>query len=180
MLLGEDLDNILIQYMAEEFKRKYKKDLLGNSRSVYRLRTACERAKRTLSTVTQATIEIDLLYDGIDFNAVITRDKFDQLCDSRFRACLEPLDRALLDSKLDKSKIDEIVLVGGSSHIPKIQQLIRERFNNKELCKSINPHEAVVYGAAVQAAILKGAMGSCVNFLSFLSTKSYIHTYFLL
>jgi L1 cell adhesion molecule like protein len=140
---GEDLDNILTHYMADEFKKKYKKDLMGSSRSVGRLRTACERAKRALSTSTQATIEIDSLFEGLDFNAVITRAKFDQLCDSQFKACLEPLDRALLDSKLDKSKIHEIVLVGGSTRIPKIQQMIRERFNGKELCKSINPDEAV-------------------------------------
>jgi L1 cell adhesion molecule like protein len=157
---GEDLDNILTHHMADEFKKKYKKDLMGNSRSVGRLRTACERAKRALSTSTQATIEIDSLFEGLDFNAVITRAKFDVLCDSQFRACLEPLDRALLDSKLDKSKIQEIVLVGGSTRIPRIQQLIKDRFNGKELCKSINPDEAVAYGAAVQAAILKGTIGS--------------------
>lgn len=157
---GEDLDNILTHYMADEFKRKYKKDLLGNSRSVGRLRTACERAKRALSTSTQATIEIDSLYEGLDFNAVITRAKFEQLCEPEFRKCLDPLDRALLDSKLDKAKINEIVLVGGSTRIPRIQQLIRDRFAGKELCKSINPDEAVAYGAAVQAAILKGTIGS--------------------
>jgi L1 cell adhesion molecule like protein len=142
---GEDLDNILTHHMADEFKKKYKKDLMNNSRSVGRLRTACERAKRALSTSTQATIEIDSLFEGLDFNAVITRAKFDQLCDSQFRSCLEPLDRALLDSKLDKSKIHEIVLVGGSTRIPRIQQLIKERFNGKELCKSIYPDEAVKF-----------------------------------
>ena len=157
---GEDLDNILTHYMAEEFRRKNKKDLLGNSRSVGRLRTACERAKRALSTSTQATIEIDSLFEGIDFNAVITRAKFEQLCESQFRKCLEPLDRAMMDSKLDKSQINEIVLVGGSTRVPRIQTLIREKFGGKELCKSINPDEAVAYGAAVQAAILKGTIGS--------------------
>jgi L1 cell adhesion molecule like protein len=145
--------------MAQEFKRKHNKDLMGNGRAVGRLRTACERAKRALSTSMQATIEIDSLYEGLDFNAIITRAKFDQLCDSQFRLCLEPLDRALLDSKLDKSKINEIILVGGSTRIPRIQQLIRDKFNGKELCKSINPDEAVAYGAAVQAAVLKGTIG---------------------
>ncbi|KAA6400288.1 MAG: putative Heat shock cognate 70 kDa protein 1 [Streblomastix strix] len=156
---GEDLDNILTYYMADQFKRKYKKDLMGNSRSVGRLRTACERAKRALSTQTQATIEIDSLFECLDFNAVITRAQFEQMCDQQFRMCLEPIDRALLDSKLDKSKIDEIVLVGGSTRIPRIQQLIKEKFNGKELYKSINPDEAVAYGAAVQAAIIKGTIG---------------------
>ncbi|KAH7814864.1 putative cytosolic heat shock 70 protein [Monocercomonoides exilis] len=156
---GEDLDNILTHYMADEFKRKYKKDMMGNSRSVGRLRTACERAKRALSTSTQATIEIDSLFEGLDFNSVITRAKFEQLCESEFRKCLDPLDRAMLDSKLDKSQINEIVLVGGSTRVPRIQQLIRDRFGGKELCKSINPDEAVAYGAAVQAAVLKGTIG---------------------
>ncbi|KAH7823497.1 putative cytosolic heat shock 70 protein [Monocercomonoides exilis] len=156
---GEDLDNILTHFMADEFKRKYKKDMMSNSRSVGRLRTACERAKRALSTSTQATIEIDSLFEGLDFNSVNTRAKFEQLCESEFRKCLDPLDRAMLDSKLDKSQINEIVLIGGSTRVPRIQQLIRDRFGGKELCKSINPEEAVAYGAAVQAAVLKGTIG---------------------
>ncbi|KAK2945387.1 putative Heat shock cognate 70 kDa protein 1 [Blattamonas nauphoetae] len=157
---GEDLDTIMVGYMAEEFKKKTKLDMMGNARSVGRLRTACERAKRALSTSTQATIEIDSLFNGMDFNTVLTRAKFDQLCDSQFRKCMEPLERALVDSKVDKSQISEIVLVGGSSRIPRVQELIRERFNGKELNKTINPDEAVAYGAAVQAAILKGTIGA--------------------
>ena len=153
---GEDFDNTLVKHFAEEFKRKYKKDLSGNQRALRRLRTACERAKRTLSSSTQATIEIDSLFDGIDFNSSLTRARFEDLCGHYFRATLEPVEKVLRDAKMDKSQVDEIVLVGGSTRIPKVQQLITQFFKGKEPCKSINPDEAVAYGAAVQAAILTG------------------------
>jgi heat shock protein 1/8 len=154
---GEDFDNRLVQHFQEEFKRKYKKDITGNDRALRRLRTACERAKRTLSASTTATVEIDSLYEGIDFNSSITRARFEDLCGDYFRACLGPVEKVLRDAKMGKSEIDEVVLVGGSTRIPKVQQLIQQFFNGKEPCKSINPDEAVAYGAAVQAAILTGA-----------------------
>jgi len=154
---GEDFDNRLVEHFKEEFKRKYKKDLTGNDRALRRLRTACERAKRTLSASTTATVEIDSLYEGIDFNSSITRARFEDLCGDYFRNCLGPVEKVLKDAKMGKGDIDEVVLVGGSTRIPKVQQLITQFFNGKEPCKSINPDEAVAYGAAVQAAILTGA-----------------------
>ena len=153
---GEDFDNLLVDWAADEFKKKYKIDIKGNPRALRRLRTACERAKRTLSSSTQSTLEVDSLVDGNDFSAIITRAKFESLCDSLFRKCIGPVEQVLRDSKMSKSQIHEIVLVGGSSRIPRIQQLLREFFNGKELCQSINPDEAVAYGACVQGAILGG------------------------
>ena len=153
---GEDIDNRMVNHFVEEFKRKYKKDLKGNSRALRRLRTACERAKRSLSSSTQANIEIDSLAEGIDFYSKITRAKFEELCNDLFRSCLEPVEKALRDAKLQKNQIHEVVLVGGSTRIPKVQQLLKEFFDGKQLNKSINPDEAVAYGAAVQAAILAG------------------------
>lgn len=153
---GEDIDNRMVSHFVEEFKRKYKKDLKGNSRALRRLRTACERAKRSLSSSTQANIEIDSLAEGIDFYSKITRAKFEELCNDLFRSCLEPVEKALRDAKLQKNQIHEVVLVGGSTRIPKVQQLLKEFFDGKQLNKSINPDEAVAYGAAVQAAILAG------------------------
>lgn len=153
---GEDFDNRMVIHFVDEFKRKYKKDLNTNKRAIRRLRTACERAKRTLSSSTQASIEIDSLHEGIDFYTSITRARFEELCADLFRGTLEPVEKAMRDAKLDKGQIDEIVLVGGSTRIPKIQKLLQDFFNGKELNKSINPDEAVAYGAAVQAAILKG------------------------
>ncbi|XP_040179413.1 heat shock 70 kDa protein [Rana temporaria] len=153
---GEDFDNRMVNHFVEEFKRKHKKDISQNKRSLRRLRTACERAKRTLSSSTQASIEIDSLYEGIDFYTSITRARFEELCADLFRGTLEPVEKALRDSKLDKSQIHEIVLVGGSTRIPKVQKLLQDLFNGRELNKSINPDEAVAYGAAVQAAILMG------------------------
>ena len=153
---GEDIDNRMVNHFLEEFKRKYKKDLKGNSRALRRLRTACERAKRSLSSSTQASIEIDSLAEGIDFYSKITRAKFEELCNDLFRSCLEPVEKALRDAKLQKNQIHEVVLVGGSTRIPKVQQLLEEFFDGKQLNKSINPDEAVAYGAAVQAAILAG------------------------
>jgi len=154
---GEDFDTRLVEYFVDEFKRKHKKDLSESKKSLRRLRTACENAKRTLSSSTVANIEIDSLFEGIDFNTTITRAKFENLCENLFRKTMDPVDQVLRDSKLSKSEIDEIVLVGGSTRIPKIQQLLSEYFNGKELCKSINPDECVAYGAAVQAAILTGS-----------------------
>jgi heat shock protein 1/8 len=153
---GEDFDNRMVEYFVQEFKRKFRKDLSENQRALRRLRTACERAKRSLSSSTQAHIEIDSLYEGIDFNSVITRARFEDLNMDYFRKCMEPVEKVLRDSKLSKSQVHEIVLVGGSTRIPKVQELLTEFFNGKELNKSINPDEAVAYGATVQAAILSG------------------------
>lgn len=153
---GEDFDNRLVQHFAEEFKRKNKKDIMSNPRAVRRLRSACERAKRTLSAATQASIEIDSLYDGHDFYTSISRARFEELCQDLFRKTLEPIEQVLRDAKVSKSQVDEIVLVGGSTRIPKIQKMLSELFHGKELNKSINPDEAVAYGAAVQAALLTG------------------------
>mgnify|MGYP003961621165 FL=1 len=154
---GEDFDNRMVDHFSAEFKKKNKgKDISDNQRSLRRLRTACERAKRTLSSSTQAHLEIDSLYDGIDFNATITRAKFEDLNMDYFRKCMDPVEKCLKDSKLSKSQVHEIVLVGGSTRIPKVQDLLTEYFNGKELNKSINPDEAVAFGATVQAAILSG------------------------
>ncbi|XP_055487956.1 heat shock cognate 71 kDa protein-like [Leucoraja erinacea] len=153
---GEDFDNRMVSHFIEEFKRKNKKDISPNKRAVRRLRTACERAKRTLSSSTQASIEIDSLFEGIDLYTSITRARFEELNADLLRGTLDPVENALTDAKLDKSQVHEIVLVGGSTRIPKIQKLLQDFFNGKELNKSINPDEAVAYGAAVQAAILMG------------------------
>ncbi|OAD52099.1 Heat shock 70 kDa protein cognate 4, partial [Eufriesea mexicana] len=153
---GEDFDNRMVNHFVQEFKRKYKKDLSTNKRALRRLRTACERAKRTLSSSTQASIEIDSLFEGIDFYTSVTRARFEELCADLFRSTLEPVEKALRDAKMDKAQVHSIVLVGGSTRIPKIQKLLQDFFNGKELNKSINPDEAVAYGAAVQAAILHG------------------------
>eukprot|EP00488_Nonionellina_sp_1-RS-2012_P002279 TRINITY_DN42_c0_g1_i2.p1 TRINITY_DN42_c0_g1~~TRINITY_DN42_c0_g1_i2.p1 ORF type:complete len:452 (+),score=196.05 TRINITY_DN42_c0_g1_i2:343-1698(+) len=155
---GEDFDNILVDHFVKEFKRKNRGlDISGNNRAMRRLRTQCERAKRTLSAASRAAIEVDTLYDGIDFASSITRARFEDLCNHFFRECLEPVGIALQDAKMSKSDIDDVVLVGGSTRIPKVQQLLKQYFNGKELCKCINPDEAVAYGAAIQSAILSGA-----------------------
>ena len=153
---GEDFDSRLVDHFIKEFNRKNKVDITGNNRALRRLRTACEKAKRTLSSSTNASIEIDSLQDGIDFYTSLTRAKFESLCDDLFKNCLKPVEKVILDSKMDKSRIDQIVMVGGSTRIPKVQNMISDYFNGKELCKSINPDEAVAYGAAVQASILSG------------------------
>ena len=153
---GEDIDNIMVDYCAQEIQKKYKKDVKTNNRALRRLRTACERAKRTLSTATQANIEVEQLIDGIDYYTTITRARFEDLCSSIFIKCLKPVEKVLIDAKLDKSQIDEIVLVGGSTRIPKVQAMLSEFFNGKKLNHSVNPDEAVAYGAAVQASILTG------------------------
>ncbi|ESN99796.1 hypothetical protein HELRODRAFT_192798 [Helobdella robusta] len=153
---GEDFDSRLVNHFIQEFKRKSKKDISNNKRAIRRLRTACEKAKRTLSSSTQASIEIDSLYDGVDFYTNISRARFEELNADLFKKTLEPVEKALNDAKMRKSDIEEVVLVGGSTRIPKIQKMLSEFFNGKELNKSINPDEAVAYGAAVQAAILAG------------------------
>ena len=157
---GEDFDNRLVNHLANEFKRKNKKDLTNNQRSLRRLRTAAERAKRALSSSSQTSIEIDSLFEGVDFYTSITRARFEELCGDLFRSTLDPVEKVLRDAKLDKSQIEEIVLVGGSTRIPKIQKLVSDFFNGKEPNRSINPDEAVAYGAAVQAAILTGDQSS--------------------
>lgn len=144
---GEDFDNRMVNHFVQEFKRKHKKDITENKRAVRRLRTACERAKRTLSSSAQASVEIDSLFEGIDFYTSITRARFEELNADLFRGTLEPVEKALRDAKLDKPAIHDIVLVGGSTRIPKIQKLLQDYFNGKELNKSINPDEAVAYGA---------------------------------
>ena len=152
---GEDFDNRLVKYFIQEFKRKNKKDISGNQRSLRRLRTACERAKRTLSSSTNANVEIDSLFEGIDFYTSISRAKFESLCEDLFKIVYLQLKKFYV-MPTDKSNVNEIVLVGGSTRIPKVQSLISDMFNGKELNKSINPDEAVAYGAAVQASILSG------------------------
>ena len=153
---GEDFDNKLVSHLAEEFKRKFKNDLFTSPKAVSRLRAAAERAKRTLSASAQASIEIDSLFEGQDFYTTITRSRFEELCGDLFRSTLEPVEKALRDAKLSKGDIAEVVLVGGSTRVPKIQKLLSDYFGGKDLNKSINPDEAVAYGAAVQAAILSG------------------------
>lgn len=160
---GEDFDNRLVNHFINEFKRKHKKDITPNKRAVRRLRTACERAKRTLSSSTTASIEIDSLFEGIDFYTSISKARFEELCADLFRDTLTPVEKALRDAKMDKGQIHDIVLVGGSTRIPKIQKLLSDFFSEKELNKSINPDEAVAYGAAVQAAILHGDKSEAVQ-----------------
>jgi len=160
---GEDFDNRMVSHFVQEFKRKNKKDITGNARALRRLRTACERAKRTLSSTAQTSIEIDSLFEGIDFFTSITRARFEELCQDLFRACLDPVEKVLKDGKLSKGQVHDVVLVGGSTRIPKVQELLSGFFNGKELNKSIHPDEAVAYGAAVQAAILTGDTSDQIN-----------------
>jgi heat shock protein 1/8 len=157
---GEDFDNRLVSHFVKEFKKKHKHDISDNPRSMRRLRTSCERAKRTLSSSTQTSLEIDSLFDGIDFFSSLTRARFEELCMDLFRGTMDPVEKVLKDAKMAKSQIHEVVLVGGSTRIPKVQQLLTEFFNGKEPSKSINPDEAVAYGASVQAAILTGNTSS--------------------
>ncbi|XP_017111146.1 heat shock 70 kDa protein cognate 2 [Drosophila elegans] len=160
---GEDFDNRLVNHFAEEFKRKHKADIKGNARALRRLRTACERAKRTLSSSTEASLEIDALHEGIDFYSKISRARFEELNMDLFRSTMQPVERALSDAKMDKKAIHDVVLVGGSTRIPKIQKLLQDLFGGKQLNLSINPDEAVAYGAAVQAAILTGVGSSQIQ-----------------
>ena len=160
---GEDFDNRMVDHFVKEFQRKHKQDISGNKRALRRLSTACERAKRTLSASAQASIEIDSLHQGQDFYTSMTRARFEELNADLFRSTLDPVEKALRDAKMDKSSIQEIVLVGGSTRIPKVQKLLSDFFNGKDLNKSIHPDEAVAYGAAIQAAILNGDQDEAVT-----------------
>ncbi|CAL5184224.1 unnamed protein product [Lathyrus oleraceus] len=151
---GEDFDNRMVKYFVQEFKKKNKVDISGNAKSLRRLRSACERAKRSLSFLVVATIEVDSLFQGIDFSSSINRAKFEEMNMDLFNECMKTVESCLTDAKMDKGRVDDVVLVGGSSRIPKVQQLLQDFFKGKELCMSINPDEAVAYGAAVQAALL--------------------------
>ncbi|KAF3328970.1 Heat shock cognate protein [Carex littledalei] len=153
---GEDFIIRMVFHVEQEFKCKHKKDITGNLKALRRLRTACERAKITLSSTLQITIEIDCLYEGIDFFSTITRLHFEELNMDLFKKCMEPVEKCLRDARIDRSSVHAVVVVGGSIRIPKVQQLLQDFFNDKELCRSINPDEAVAYGTAVQAAILSG------------------------
>jgi len=169
---GEDFDNRLVDHCVADFKRKNRGvDISGNNRALRRLRTQCERAKRALSSSTQASIEIDSLFDGIDYMTTITRARFEELCMDQFKKCMSPVEKCMKDSGLDKKAIHEIVLVGGSTRVPKVQQLISEFFNGKEACRTINPDEAVAYGATVQAAILSGESSGAVQDLLLLDVS---------
>ena len=160
---GEDFDNRLVDFFTEEIKKKQRIDISDNPRALRRLRTCCERAKRTLSTSTQAFIEIDGLAEGQDFSSTITRARFEEMNMDYFRKCMEPVEKVLKDAKVSKGSVDKIVLVGGSTRIPKVQEMLSKFFNNKPLCKDINPDEAVAYGATVQAAILSGVKSEKID-----------------
>merc|ERR1712166_1299289 len=134
---GEDFDNRLVEFFMEEIKRKQRVDISKNPRALRRLRTACERAKRTLSTSTQAFIEIDGLAEGQDFSSTITRARFETMNIDYFNKCMQPVEKVLKDAKCSKNEVDKIVLVGGSTRIPKVQSMLKAFFNNKELCKDI-------------------------------------------
>ncbi|KAM1053848.1 hypothetical protein ACFX2I_001263 [Malus domestica] len=153
---GEDFDNKMVDFCVEQFKKKHNLDVSGNSKVLRRLRNACEKAKRRLSFTSATDIEIDCLYEGTDFYTTITRAKFEQLNMDFFNKCLEPVEKCLKDANMEVSSLHDIVLAGGSSRIPKVQQLLQDVFKGKQLCKSINPDEAIAYGAAVQAAVLSG------------------------
>ncbi|KAJ1689159.1 hypothetical protein LUZ63_013314 [Rhynchospora breviuscula] len=160
---GEDFDNRILNYFVEELKRKNNKDIKDNSRALRRLRGACERAKRSLCTTTMTTIQVDCLYEGIDFSSTLSRTRFDELNKDLFAKCIELTDQCLKDAKVHKNDIDIVVLVGGSSRIPKVQQLLEEYFGDRKLHRNINQDEAVAYGAAVLAAQLSGQGNDVVN-----------------
>ncbi|XP_071691888.1 heat shock cognate 70 kDa protein-like [Rutidosis leptorrhynchoides] len=163
---GEDFDNQMMDHFVVEFNRKEKKDISKNPRALARLRVACERAKRILSSTTFTIIEVDCLYDGVDFSAKITRAKFEELNMDFFNKCMEIVNKCLEDAKWDKKMVDEVVLVGGSTRIPKVQQMLQEFFEGKDLCKTVNPDEAVAYGAAVLAAKISGKRNQMVQELT--------------
>jgi len=160
---GEDFDSRMVNHLVEEFKRKHKKDLSTNKKALSRLRSACDRAKRSLSSMAQAYIALDSLYEGVDFYASITRARFEELNADLFQSAIGLVENALRDAGMDKSQIHDIVLVGGSTRIPKVQKLLQDLFGGKELTKSINPDEAVAYGATIQAAILQGDKSEAVK-----------------
>ena len=153
---GEDFDNVLVDFCIAAFKKQTGIDIKGNARAMRRLRTQCEKAKRILSSAHQAEIYCETLAEGEDFNTNVSRAKFEELCMPQFRKCMPPVEQVLQDADISKSQIHEVVLVGGSTRIPKIQQMLQDFFNGKQLNRSINPDEAVAYGATVQAAILSG------------------------
>ncbi|XP_074270767.1 heat shock 70 kDa protein 18-like [Silene latifolia] len=156
---GGDFDKRMVNYFIAEFERKHNKNMSDNPRALGRLRAACERAKRNLSSTPETSIDIDCLFDGIDFSTTITRARFEKLNMDLFQNCLEPIGKCLKDAKIEKSEVHEIVLVGGSSRTPIVRRLVQDFFNGKELCQGINPDEAVAYGAACHAAVLTGTMG---------------------
>jgi heat shock 70kDa protein 1/2/6/8 len=160
---GEDIDNRLLAHFVQEFKRKHKVDMADNARALKRLRVACEKAKRTLSSAAQTNIELDSLHEGVDFTGNITRARFEELCSDLFKQTLDTVEKVLLDAQMSKGDIHDIVLVGGTTRIPKIQQMLSDYFNGKELCRSVNPDEAVAYGAAVQAALLSGEKDDAIK-----------------
>jgi L1 cell adhesion molecule like protein len=153
---GEDFDNVIVEFCIAAFKKQTGIDIKGNARAMRRLRTQCEKAKRILSSAHQAEIYCETLAEGEDFNTNVSRAKFEELCMPQFRKCMPPVEQVLQDADISKSQIHEVVLVGGSTRIPKIQQMLQDFFNGKQLNRSINPDEAVAYGATVQAAILSG------------------------
>ncbi|KAI3807853.1 hypothetical protein L1987_23789 [Smallanthus sonchifolius] len=153
---GEDFDKSMVHHCVEEFKKRHMKDISKNARAMGRLKVACEKAKRDLSSTTQTSIVIDCLYDGTDFSMKVTRAKFEELNSVFFKKCIEHVENCLKDGNMHKNNVDDVVLVGGSTRIPKIQQMLEEFFDGKPLCKSINADEAVAYGAAVLAANLGG------------------------
>ncbi|KAJ3669451.1 hypothetical protein LUZ60_011401 [Juncus effusus] len=153
---GEDFDNRLLNYFIQEIKNQYGKDISGHPKALRRLRSACERAKIMLSAATQATVDVDSLYEGIDFTSKISQARFEDINMDLFAKCITLTEKCITDAKLTKGEINVVVLVGGSTRIPKVEKLLREMFDGKELCKSINPDEAVAYGAAIQAARLTG------------------------
>lgn len=162
---GEDFDQRMVDFCCEEYRKKYKSDISKNLKARRRLQNVCERAKRTLSTSTSATIEVDALCEGNDFSYNMTRAKFEELCHDLFKKAIAPVEQVMKDAKMSKDQVHDIVLVGGSTRVPKVQQLLRDYFNGKELCQSVNPDEAVAYGAAVQAAILSGVQNEKLDSL---------------
>uniref|UniRef100_A0A1I7WCU2 Heat shock protein 70 n=1 Tax=Heterorhabditis bacteriophora TaxID=37862 RepID=A0A1I7WCU2_HETBA len=171
---GEDFDNRMVNHFVSEFKRKHKKDLASNPRALRRLRTACERAKRTLSSSSQASIEIDSLFEGIDFYTNITRARFEELCADLFRSTMDPVEKSLRDAKMDKSQVHDIVLVGGSTRIPKVQKLLSDLFSGKELNKSINPDERmlILYSTILGIETAGGVMTALIKRNTTIPTKT--------
>ena len=172
---GEDLDNKLIQYCIDEFRRNTSINInvRENPKAFQRLKSACEKAKKALSSTTQTTVDIDCLIGEEDLNIIITRSKFEELCLDLFKKCLPPLEQVLKDAKMTQSQIDEVILVGGSSRIPKIQSMLQEFFNGKELNKEFNPDEAIAYGAAIQAAVMTNIKDESIERLMLLDVNPF-------
>jgi heat shock protein 1/8 len=157
---GSDIDNCIVDYLCDDIQKRYKKNVRENARALKRLHIASEKAKKTLSSATTTSIEVESLFDGVDYTSTLSRAKFEQLADPIFQRTIGPLNRVLSDSKMSKGDIHEIVLVGGTTRIPRIRELLSNYFNGKQLNHSLNPDEAVAYGAAIQASILTGQGGS--------------------